>query len=605
MRKFTRSISLLLVLVLVMACLPLGTFAADSQTKTQYGDLVLVLDDTGSMAWNDPTRAAQTAVKVFGSLLAGSNDDSDHSNVGIVTFSDRVVATFDMAPVNGQTLADLGTFSDTKITRSGQWTDIVVGLTKALEMLLDLPDDEHTKAIVVVTDGENEFGGRRTKEMSDTELKLVKELAQKAGIKIFLIGLNTDQDKVSEYMNGIADATGGSVAFIDDASQIYDTIKDFYAELGLVEESSSEDIEVTEDGVKYPLTIPENTFEAIVTMIHTSPLVVTITDHNGDPLPESDTYTLLRSDTSTIIKLREPPHGKYTLHIKNENVSQQNVHLDTFLNSEVLVQVNVPATVKKDSDLTIDAALMRGNQQYQNADLQNLTATAVLTNGADSVSVDLALNADQFSGSVRLPATGKWNITVTVRSDKNFIRTNDQPASVEVVEPVAATTPNPTPAPKPAAPDIPLWVIILIAVIVLVLIVAGIIVFKFLDGVPKKEQLPMRTLSIVCSTDKAKLWQIDMACKPMFTDFKYRKNGRTLLSCYEAFAAKMNSAPKPSESCKELFSEITIKPTRSSKKGSKAYDFRFTRLSSRGSQTLTSPVTISPEPDIRVSFTWK
>lgn len=604
MKKMIRSIALLLVLVLSLTGIPLSTVAADNETMAKNGDLVLVLDDTGSMTWNDPTRAAKEAVKVFGALLP-----SGDSNVGVVTFSDRIGASFDMAPVNDQTLKNLETFADTKITRGGQWTDIVVGLTKAVEMLLALPENDNTKAIVVVTDGENEFGGGlRTKNMSDTELKLVKELAYQAGIKIFLIGLNTDQNKVSEYMNGIADATGGGVVFIDDANQIRDTINQFYLELGLVEKSDAIDLEVGRNGVDHELVIPPNTFEAVITLVHTSPLIVTVQDPAGNTLPESDSYTLLRSDTTTVIKLREPNEGTYILHIENETVDSQNVHLDTFLNSEVLVKVNAPATVELGQELSIDASLMRSNQQYENEDLKNLTATAVLTNGTDSVSVDLILESNRFIGSVRLPDAGKWDITVTVRSDKRFIRTNDLPVSVEVTSPVpAATTPQPTPTkPVPSEPAIPIWLIIVIVAVVLILAVAGILVYKYFERIPKAEQVPNRTIVVACKTEVAMLWQIQLSTKRMFNTLASRRDGRTLKSCIDDYCSKVNTPPSISKDCAELFGQISIKlypiNKRGAQKGAKRYDLRFVRQSNNGTHTSTLPISYLLSSGIRIDI---
>lgn len=576
MRKITRGMAFLLALVLMLMCAPFGVFAADGETKTQNGDVVLVIDDTISMERNDPTKMTAAATTIFGSLLSSNAG----SNVGVVTFCKDVMEKFEIAPVNADTLTDLQTFAETKIRQDGKWTDIVVGLSEAMNMLTSLPESDNTKAIMVVTDGELDFGGGRTEEISNTELALVKQLAQEKGIRVFIIGLNNDQDAVEDYLEDIADATNGDVEFIDDASEIKPTLTEFYKELGLIDSKGPIPIPVPEEGVNHALEIPENTFETVVTMTHTSPLLVSVTDPGNTVMTEGDYYTLMRSDTTTIIKLREPAAGTYMLHIKNESVPEQNIMLETFLNSEVMVEITVAPTAEAGADFQIQAALVRGGEQYLNADLKNLTAVATLTNGQDTVQVNLPLSGDNFAATTQLTTEGDWNVSVTVQSDRTFKRSSDVPATISITAPIPQKAP------------IPLWVIILIIAIVVILIVIGLLVFKYISSVPKHDDVPNGSFVIVCKKDNATVWRISLAARRMFRPFSVRKNGCNLMDAVNEYTATTPRKIDIDPGCEELFGSITIRlKSRSRGRGKnagKTYDFSFVRLKPDGNTSTSS-----------------
>ena len=279
----------------------------------------------------------------------------------------------------------------------------------------------------------------------------------------------------------------------------------------------------------------------------------------------------------------------------------------------MFVQVTAPATAEVGTDFPIQAALMYGQKQYENADLQHLVANAVLTNGQDAISVDLSLNGNLFTGNVKLPSEGNWDVYVTVRSDKTFNRTSDAPVTVQVSAATpAATKPTSTTTPPPAREPIPLWIIILIVAVVVIAIAAGIFIFSYTKGVPSYNDIPNITIQIIYSNDMSRVWQIGLSARVLFKSFSARKKGISLLDAVDGYCKASPAAPKISDPCRDLFRQITLKVAAGSRSRSRGatqntsgYDVRIIRQTASGTQTATLPASYPVDTTSRINIATK
>lgn len=561
MKHYRHYIAMFLVLLMMFTFLPFQAVATDNQTMTTNGDVVLVLDDTGSMKYNDPNKAAKQAIEQF--LL---NTPVNGSNLGVVTFSDKVMAQYPMTQLNETTRAsveaEMKAFAAENITWEGEWTDLVVGLKAAVEMLTALPESDNIQAIIAVTDGANDFRkSERNSEISNKELAELEAVCEEKGIRIYLIGLNLDENSVRAYLNGIAGVTGGTVEFVDTADELGAKISAVYEDLGIITKTDTgdEQFHVGEGGVDISRTIPENVFEAIFDISHTSPISVFITDPDGNVL-DSSTMSFSSSDTKTVVKLREPTAGPYILHIDNTSVLEQDVLLSTYHNSEVFVEVTAPAAVEIQTDFDVSASLVRGTEQYQHSDLQNLKASLVLTNGQDTVQQELTLDGDRFTGTVQLPTAGDWEAVVTIASDRGFNRSND---TIPIITANAASAP--AAAPEPISP----WLIVLIVVAVL-LIVAGILVWI---NLPKITDVPKGTIQVSCHTDMAQRWTVSLTARKVFSKLGDRLHGCGLMdaintqSAHKTLPLDMSSAER--DRCEKIVIQLRKCRAKRNSNGSK------------------------------------
>ena len=539
MKRWKRTLAVLLALTVLTVCAPLGVFANESMT--QNGDIVLVMDDTGSMRWNDPNFVASAAV----SQLAVKTPKNG-SNVGVVTFSTQVMATLPMMEMNTDTVNRLEQFAHSGITRSGDYTDLAVGLKEAVRMLTAMEDSDNVQAIIAVTDGANDYGSGRTEAMSARDLAEVEQIAQEQGITIHLIGINQDASTVKAYLQGIAGVTGGSAAFVSDADGMTKEISHIYETLGILQGGGTSTEHVGANGLDKPLTVPENTFEAVVTITHPSPIRVTITGPDGsmmDPSDPDDNLYITAYTTQTAFKIWEPEAGSYSIRIENLDVTEQDVEISTYLNSEFQVEVSCPTTACAGDTVTVDAALTRGGSRYTNADLQHLTGEVTLTNGSDTKTVPMRLDGDVFTADLPLTAEGDWQLTATLRGSKTFRRSNDTAVIIQVG---AAAQPAPFPWWIPAA--------------VLGVVAAAVLLVLKHNQKAQLRMLPRGNIAVQLVNRSSVCWTVPITPRAVFAKGAARRKGVTLLQILKDHNRKTVSPVPMTAADEELYGKVLVKP---------------------------------------------
>lgn len=179
-------------------------FQASTVTKVDQ-DVLLVMDSSGSMAWNDPTRLRISGAQQYiGSLtypdrVAIVDFDSDahltRENIG-GTAHHLNWPGHDGVPDYSDPQADMST-----VDQSGN-TNIGLAIQVATNELLAYGDPKHAWVEIVLTDGQNNY---------DWEVALTRSEAQRAAaynITIYTIGLSGEAD--AALLTYVADTTGGT-----------------------------------------------------------------------------------------------------------------------------------------------------------------------------------------------------------------------------------------------------------------------------------------------------------------------------------------------------------------------------------------------------------
>ncbi len=170
-------------------------------TGAQFVDVALVLDSSGSMAWNDPSGLRRVAAKRFiDALIPGDQ-------VAVVDFDSfgRVFQTLTTNFAAAKAAVD-------RIDSSGG-TNIGAGVSLGISELVNRGDPEHTRAIILLTDGVGSYNSALTQQAIDND------------IRIFTIGLGSDVD--AALLSNIATATGGQyfpVARAEDLPNVFSRI---------------------------------------------------------------------------------------------------------------------------------------------------------------------------------------------------------------------------------------------------------------------------------------------------------------------------------------------------------------------------------------------
>lgn len=190
-----RTLSFLLALALLPGFLPVH--GADGTAR----DVVLVLDNSGSMRANDPQRLSVAAVTDF--IRAQEGD----TRVAVVIFADAARLVEPLTPVNTQTRPRLLRSLDALDFR-GQWTEIAGAIERGLYELRLNGRDHAEKSIVLMTDGIIDTGNaQRDLEKGRWLRERLTAQAREEGVRILGIAFTEEADY--ELLQSVAQATGG------------------------------------------------------------------------------------------------------------------------------------------------------------------------------------------------------------------------------------------------------------------------------------------------------------------------------------------------------------------------------------------------------------
>lgn len=165
-------------------------------------DIMVVLDNSGSMQGNDPARLAAPAVLEF---IQGQPSDT---RVGIVIFSTQAALVMPLTPSEVAADGEAEALLRKHFNYRGRWTQIAAGVERGLYELRNEGRPEATRAIVLMTDGIVDTGDTR----KDAELRewLRKDLAREAArdeVRVFGVAFTERAD--FQLLQSLASATGG------------------------------------------------------------------------------------------------------------------------------------------------------------------------------------------------------------------------------------------------------------------------------------------------------------------------------------------------------------------------------------------------------------
>lgn len=172
------------VVLLIVALAAPAKVTRERVYLTRGMDIMIVLDESPSMAGEDflPYSRFETAQRVIRSFIESRENDA----LGLVTFAGeaalRVPPTLDY-PELVRSLEAL------RIMELGDGTAIGMGLAVAALHLSQSPSEE--KVIILITDGVNNAGDIRPESAA--------QVARELGIKIYAIGIGTDEEVPVEF----------------------------------------------------------------------------------------------------------------------------------------------------------------------------------------------------------------------------------------------------------------------------------------------------------------------------------------------------------------------------------------------------------------------
>lgn len=192
-------------------CLALS-LAAVGAVHAQPVDLVVVVDNSGSMRDNDPRGLARSALQ---RLVADADDDL---RVAVVSFDTDVRLDLALTPaarIAPAALADALQGLDYR----GRWTDIPAALERALYHLDEAGRTGAAHAVLLLTDGIVDTGdAARDRDRERWMLDGLAAIAQERGVRIFGIAFSDGAD--FRLIQGLARTTGADYRRVLDAADL-------------------------------------------------------------------------------------------------------------------------------------------------------------------------------------------------------------------------------------------------------------------------------------------------------------------------------------------------------------------------------------------------
>ena len=433
MKKIITVLVIFMTMTLALVIQPaVNTHAIENKEM----DVVLVLDQSGSMKSNDPDNMMKEAAKKFITMMPSN------SRANIITFNRSRSKWKD----------GLTSLSDDKQTKSAtDWienikytgdTDVGNAVADALDMF-DVNDGK-VHAILVFSDGRNDFGHERNKEVeSDERLNDALTIAKNAGVQIYCIGYGKEMvdhnDSPYKKLDSIAIANSTNRITTDTDP---DSIDNYFTTV-IAELMNTSPIAVVDNKV----TISSNVKEANITVTSNSSINDVSLNLIGPDQKKvnfgTDQAKQYKYQNSIVLKLYKPEKGTYTIET-NKDVKISAIYIpyyDYTLKSSVLNSSNKNITeLSNGEEATIKTCIQQDNKNVTTSDTyQNTKATAVVTakDTKKSQTITLTYQDNSFVGKVNFDHVATYDIQIDVVSDTFHltdqleIKTNKKPISIK------------------------------------------------------------------------------------------------------------------------------------------------------------------------------
>ena len=380
-------------------------------------DLIMVLDQSGSMQTNDPNGMMKEAANMLTAMMPAKT-----SRVGVISFNREQTEVVGLRELSEA--EDVGEIADEVdgIEYEGG-TDIGNAIADAVGMFNESDDRVH--AILVLSDGRNDFGiDKNAEQASDERLYDALVTAQNQNCQIYCLGFgeemsNTD-DIPYQKLAGIA-TDADKISTETDPANIHEFFIRMLADLtgGIPNPVTNGEI-LVEPNVKEAniyLSSPED-FSAVSIELKNP-------DGNTIELENSDSLRFYRSNYSAVIKLFNPDPGTYNVKVSSENVDISVGYLPAYeyvLSSSIVDDAgNEISQIDNQATAQIRTVIRQDGQDVTDKEVYDGTiATAVVTaqDTGESQNVDLTYQEDGFlQGAVTFDHVAVYKVDITVASD--------------------------------------------------------------------------------------------------------------------------------------------------------------------------------------------
>lgn len=432
MRHMKKILTVLLAAVMLI-CMSVSAVWAEGEEVAQQTtadnmsfDVIFAIDGSGSMKKSDALKLRLTAGRLFTEMTY-----SNTSRAGFVQFTNIIM--------DSQGLTDLSTedskasfrdrLSGLQDSVKGSWdTDISLGLTQALNLLKegDSFNGDRNPMIILLSDGNTDLpNGPRTVEESNAELTGTLSEAASLGVPIYSIGLNYDGKLDVDYMQNIANQTGGAFYNITTATDFNKYMTDIFGNVADGDLTGLNPAYI--DGRFVTDFVIDNGSVLMANIVILTDKGVSdpqLIDPTGAVVPlDADHGVIVSTDTSdenkvstyTILKIMYPVQGAWKVSVKGEadDAVQVNI-LTTYDISFKLLNSRDPIA---GNDINIYGKLVRGDENITDSNLLSgaMAICTIMDNKGNIVGENLPMTYNEekhvFICKTNLEKSGNYYVT--------------------------------------------------------------------------------------------------------------------------------------------------------------------------------------------------
>lgn len=344
-------------------------------------DVVLVMDESGSMVKADKERLAIEAAKLFVDM-----EKTSGTSIALVEFSNQIISTGLIDTNQQQNKNHIKEILGAVQYSGTAHTDTGAGLLEAIS-ILENSENENDKAILLFTDGKTDIDigtPGRTTEDSINDVNRAVQIANEKGYKIYCIGLNADGKVDEQMLQNIATTTGGQYKIATNVNELPDFFNSIFANM---DQSEKQDIdEYDADGNYHDVHFEidnSSVMEANIVILSSKQLEdVILTDPSGNlvNLQENENVTFSNSAKYSLVKLFYPTIGEWSIQVKG--VSGDHIKVSLIYNYDIDLAVDVQnASVVKGRDVVLKAYLVSKGETITDKEIyQNLSGYVNVVN---------------------------------------------------------------------------------------------------------------------------------------------------------------------------------------------------------------------------------
>ena len=401
-------------LAMVLAMTPLQNLKA---AENQELDIVMVLDQSGSMETNDPNGLMKEAANMLVEMMPAKS-----SRAGVISFNRQQTEVAGLTEVSDEENVKEITEKVDSIEYTGG-TNIGDAVANAAAMFNK--DDGRIHAILVLSDGQNDFGwDKNAEQKSDERLYDALAEAKNSNYQIYCLGFGEEMADTSavpyQKLADIATDTD-KISSVTDPAHIHDFFVKMLSDLtgGIPNQVTNGEIKI-EPNVKEAniyLSSPEDFSNVEIQLLDV--------DGNAVSLENSDSMRFYRSNYAAVIKMFGPKPGTYKITVSQENVDISVGYLPAYeyvLSSSILDQDGNEITqIENQGSAQIRAVIRQDGQDITDSEAYaGVSAEAVITarDTGESQTVPLTWQDEGYlQGEASFGHVAVYTVDVHVGSD--------------------------------------------------------------------------------------------------------------------------------------------------------------------------------------------